>query len=108
MWDWSDYDAETLMKIKKHFDGLEDLGFHQDEDMTYSLQQELEKRILHSLQEKAHEIIDMVEEAIRDEFPQVDKIARDRVVDGEKPNTLLYGEAYYDLENQLAETIRNK
>lgn len=51
----------------------------------------------------AAEIIDLVEHAIREEHPDVDKIASEIVIDEEKPNTLLHGEAYYDLENSLTE-----
>lgn len=31
MWDFSDYDLKTLLKIKEHLDALIDLGLEQDE-----------------------------------------------------------------------------
>ena len=44
----------------------------------------------------AHRIIDRVEYAIRQAHPEVDSIARQYY-----PNTLLYGDAYSDLENAI-------
>lgn len=46
--------------------------------------------------EMAHQIIDLVEFAIRKTHPEIDKIASDS-----EGNTLLYGEVYYDLENEI-------
>jgi hypothetical protein len=64
----------------------------------------------------AADVIDLVEEAIRNAHPQIEKIAQDYTVtdeDAEKtdayhPNTLLYGEVYYDLEDELANVLREK
>jgi hypothetical protein len=54
----------------------------------------------------AHVIIDMVEYDIRKEHPDVDQIAMEIVnEDNEKPNTLLYGEAYYALEDAIASKL---
>lgn len=56
--------------------------------------------------EMAAEIIDMVEYAIRKANPAVDEYAKNIVLeDGSKPNTLLYGEAYYSLEDEIAEFL---
>jgi len=52
-------------------------------------------------QRLAHEIIDLVECAIRKAHPTIDAKAS-RL----KGNTLLYGEKYYDLENEIAEILR--
>lgn len=61
----------------------------------------------------ASEIIDMVEHDIRRANPDVDEIAMNKVVKGEiegeedeHPNTLLYGEDYYQLEDAIAEKLR--
>ncbi len=51
-------------------------------------------------------IIDTVEDTIRKAHPQVEKIASEYTVEEEKPNTLLYGETYYDLESDIAEDLR--
>lgn len=59
--------------------------------------------------EKATEIIDMVEDAIRKEFQVIDEIARKQTdKDGEPCNTLLYGEVYYNLEDEVIETLKRK
>jgi len=50
--------------------------------------------------ETAHNIIDLVETAIRKEHRDIDKIAS-RL----QGNTLLHGEAYYNLENEVVEKI---
>ncbi len=62
----------------------------------------------------AHTIIDMVEKAIREAHPFIDKMARSYTVKGdiegeeaEQPNTLLYGEVYYNLENEVVEVLRD-
>jgi len=52
-------------------------------------------------QRLAHEIIDLVEDAVRKAHPTVDTKAS-RL----KGNTLLYGENYYNLENEIAEILR--
>jgi hypothetical protein len=81
-------------------------------------------------QELAHQIIDLVEEAIRNAHPEIEKIASEgeycegcqkwldthdkRVAHSleykhkdeiQKPNTLLYGEDYYNLENSVVEAL---
>jgi len=53
----------------------------------------------------AHEIIGMVEHDIRTAHPEVDRIATELEIDGEKPNTLLHGETYYQLEDAIAEKL---
>jgi len=61
------------------------------------------------LRELAHEIIDLVEERIRKEHPVVDKYA-EQWFDEENeefPNTLLYGEAYYDVEDVIITWIED-
>lgn len=62
------------------------------------------------LDEVAEKIIDLVEETIRTEFPEIDTIAEEYTVDDygetEYPHTLLYGETYYDLENKIVEILR--
>jgi len=50
--------------------------------------------------EKAHVIIDMVEQAIRKAHPKIDEYASR--LEG---NTLLYGETYYNLETEIAEIL---
>ena len=52
-------------------------------------------------QRLAHEIIDLVELSIRKAHPSVDAKAS-----ALEANTLLYGEAYYDLENGISEILR--
>ena len=52
-------------------------------------------------QSLAHEIIDLVECSIRKAHPTIDTKAL-----GSKGKTLLYGENYYDLENEIAEILR--
>jgi len=49
----------------------------------------------------AHAIIDLVESRIRELYPFIDKMASQK-----EGNTLLYGENYYNLENDVAESIR--
>jgi len=56
-----------------------------------------------SFQRLAAEIIDMVEHAIRTANPEVDRIASEQ-----EGNTLLHGEAYYRLEDEIAEKLREK
>ncbi|MDG6221915.1 MAG: hypothetical protein IAX21_07120 [Candidatus Bathyarchaeota archaeon] len=51
-------------------------------------------------QRLAHEIIDLVELSIRKAHPTIDAQAADL-----KGNTLLYGENYYDLENEITELL---
>jgi len=58
----------------------------------------------HNKKLAAH-IIDMVEDAIRQQWPEIDRIAQDHVVDGENVNTLLHGEPYYTLEDKIAEDM---
>lgn len=53
--------------------------------------------------ELAANIIDMVEEAIRKAHPEVDEIASKC-----EGNTLLHGEAYYDLEDEVSNFLREK
>lgn len=50
-------------------------------------------------EELACEIIDDVIDAILEHNPEIDTT-------GKEGNTLLYGEAYYDLESNIAEKIR--
>jgi len=52
-------------------------------------------------QSLAHKIIDLVECTIRKAHLTIDTKAS-----GLKGNTLLYGEKYYDLENEIAEILR--
>lgn len=52
-------------------------------------------------QELASSIIDLVEDTIRREHIEVENLAQNYTVDGEKPNTLLYGVSYYDLEEEI-------
>jgi len=49
----------------------------------------------------AHEIIDVVEMAIRCNKPQVDLIASKS-----EGHTLLHGEAYYDVENEVVRRLK--
>jgi len=53
----------------------------------------------------ASHIINMVEDAIRKQWPEIDRIAQNHVVDGENVNTLLHGETYYTLEDEIAEEM---
>lgn len=53
------------------------------------------------LTEKAHAIIDLVEEAIRNAHPRIEAIAQEK-----EENTLLIGETYYDLENEVVEELK--
>jgi hypothetical protein len=48
----------------------------------------------------AADIIDLVEDAIRAENKDVDAIA-----EGNEGNTLLYGESYYKLEDEIADLL---
>ena len=52
-------------------------------------------------QRLAHEIIDLVELSIRKAHPSIDAKAAEL-----ESNTLLYGETYYDLENEISEILR--
>lgn len=45
----------------------------------------------------AYNIIDRIEEEIRKAHPKIDEMASKM-----EGNTLLYGEVYYDLENEIA------
>jgi hypothetical protein len=56
---------------------------------------------LDSFQRLAHEIIDVVELSIRKAHPTIEDLATNL-----KGNTLLYGENYYDLENEISELLR--
>jgi len=58
---------------------------------------------LDKFQRVAATIIDKVEHAIRETHPEVDKIASKC-----EGNTLLHGEAYYTLEDDIAETLREE
>jgi hypothetical protein len=55
----------------------------------------------------AADIIDIVEGKIRSVHPEVEAIAANYQPepDDDKPNTLLYGENYYDLEDKLTELL---
>lgn len=53
-----------------------------------------------SFQRLAHEIIDLVELSIRKAHPMIEDLAANL-----KGNTLLYGENYYDLENEISELL---
>jgi len=61
------------------------------------------ERILDEFKEAAHTIIDMVEMAIRKAHPEIDKYASK--LEG---NTLLHGEAYYNLESEIADMLRER
>ena len=56
---------------------------------------------MEKFQRLAHEIIDLVELSIRKAHPSIDHKAT--VLES---NTLLYGEAYYDLENEISEILQ--
>ena len=56
--------------------------------------------------EYAHELIDLVEGAIREKFYHIDVFADNYTVDDEQPHTLLYGETYYNLENIVIDKLR--
>jgi len=58
---------------------------------------------LDRFQELAADIIDMVEHAIREAHPEVDRIASKC-----EGNTLLRGEAYYALEDKVSNLLREK
>ncbi len=51
----------------------------------------------------AAEIIDEVENAIRQANPEVEAIASEK-----EGNTLLYGQVYYDLENYIASILEKR
>ncbi|MEM2352150.1 MAG: hypothetical protein QXT26_07060 [Thermoproteota archaeon] len=52
-------------------------------------------------------IIDKVEETIRKKHHTVNEYAESIVLeDGVKPNTLLYGETYFELEDEIAKMLR--
>lgn len=60
----------------------------------------------HPIRAVSIDIIDMVEQRIRETHPMVEKIATElKNKDGENPNTLLYGAVYYDLENDIMQSI---
>jgi len=63
----------------------------------------LKVKVLDRFQRVAAAIIDMVEHAIREAHPEVDEIASKC-----EGNTLLHGEAYYALEDDIAETLREE
>lgn len=50
----------------------------------------------------AHTIIDMVEQAIRRKYPFIDQIGSSC-----EGNTLLHGEVYYNLENEIVAVLRD-
>lgn len=54
-------------------------------------------------QRLAHEIIDLIEDAIRKAHPTID-VKASRLMG----NTLLHGEDYYNLENEIAEILRDR
>jgi hypothetical protein len=58
---------------------------------------------LDRFQRAAAAIIDMVENAIREVHPEVDEIASKC-----EGNTLLHGEAYYTLEDDIAVMLREE
>ena len=57
--------------------------------------------------ELATMLIDMVEDAIRQAHPKIDRIAEETVYEGSLgiPGTLLFGDAYYALEDELTKEI---
>lgn len=60
----------------------------------------------HPVRSLVADLIDEVEAKIRSAHPAVDKIASNwKNEDKEKPNTLLYGENYYDLEESIVSQI---
>jgi hypothetical protein len=44
IFEWSDYSTADLKKILKHSKALEKLGVDQDEDLQYSIVQEIQER----------------------------------------------------------------
>lgn len=56
----------------------------------------------------AADIIDTVEEKIREAHPEIEKIVPKEDEDGNVIDTLLHGEAYYDLEGEVASLLREK
>ena len=42
--EWSLHSVRDLRKILRHFEALEELGFNQDEDVIYSIQEEIRSR----------------------------------------------------------------
>lgn len=54
----------------------------------------------------ASHLIDDVEEAIRIANPKVEELVPETDEDGDLQNTLLHGEAYYNLEDAIAEKLR--
>jgi len=69
--------------------------------MTLSTSDPRGENMTDKLQRIAANIIDKVESAIRKTHPEVDEIASKC-----EGNTLLHGEAYYTLEDSIAETLR--
>ena len=61
---------------------------------------------MNMFQEMAHDVIEMVEGKIRSLHPVVDEYACNLLVDDERINTLLHGEGYYDLENEVTEYLQ--
>jgi len=57
---------------------------------------------------KAAQIIDLVEDAIREAHPEIEQFVPQKDEDGNLVNTLLYGEAYYNLENDVIEIIKRE
>lgn len=51
--------------------------------------------------ELAHQIIDLVEEKIVEAYPKLKKLQEKT-----EGNTFLYGEDYYDLEDEIADKIK--
>jgi len=57
---------------------------------------------LNEFEEAAHTIIDLVEMAIRKAHPEIEKYASKL-----DENTLLHGEAYYNLEAKIAKILKD-
>ena len=67
----------------------------------------MEKSNLGRSRELAATLIDMVEDAIRQAHPKIDRIAEETVYEGSLgiPGTLLFGDEYYALEDELTKEI---
>lgn len=55
----------------------------------------------------AHTIIGLVEDAIRKAHPEIEQFVPKEDKDGNPINTLLYGEPYYNLENEVVEVLKD-
>ncbi len=55
----------------------------------------------------AHTIIDMVEDAIRKAHPEIEPFVPKEDGDGNECNTLLTGEYYYNLENEVVKVLED-